>query len=241
MLHPLVFIHGFAFGNYIFQSVIDTLPRGYDITLLSLPGHEGEPELSPDIEQWCEHYLPQIPQNAIIIGWSLGGLLAVKLAHKVPMKHLILLGTTPQFIRTPSWEYGIKPHNFVAFGDNLQADTEQALMRFMAMQGVSISTLRTLRKVIVANLPTLTSVTHALKVLCNTSAITEYETLSDKITLILGTRDYIVPVALSQWLESQNITTHILESGHMPFLTPEFSDLLQSILQNILESGAPND
>ena len=228
-MKTLVFIHGFASGSYIFRPIIDTLATHYNIINISLPGHEQEQNMKADIDVWCEYYLPMVPHNSTIIAWSLGGLLALKIANTIAVSKFILLATNPQFIKTNAWQHGIKYQNFIAFKDSLKNDKERALLQFMTMQGVDKHTLSSLRTQISQNLPTLTGIVNALKVLHNTSAIEEYIKFSDKIVVVLGEKDYIVPISLSDWLQKHNIQTHTYSSGHMPFFHQKFD--LESLLK----------
>jgi pimeloyl-[acyl-carrier protein] methyl ester esterase len=40
-----------------------------------------------------------LPNNPILLGWSLGGLLAINIANKIKISQLILLASTPKFIK----------------------------------------------------------------------------------------------------------------------------------------------
>ncbi|MBI5399068.1 alpha/beta fold hydrolase [Candidatus Saganbacteria bacterium] len=44
-----------------------------------------------------------------LVGWSMGGMAALQLAAKFPekIKALVLVSTTPKFIRSPNWQFGL--------------------------------------------------------------------------------------------------------------------------------------
>jgi len=88
-----LFIHGWAFSSKVFTSLHGIK---YD-----LPAHgtNGEPYRS--MEETVESIALRLPGKHDVVGWSLGGSVAILLALRFPSKvrRLILLGTSPCFGR----------------------------------------------------------------------------------------------------------------------------------------------
>ncbi|EDP74585.1 alpha/beta hydrolase [Hydrogenivirga sp. 128-5-R1-1] len=90
LLSP-VFIHGWAFSSRVFNRC-----RGIKV---ELPGHGRNTEPYKNLESVVESLALSLPGRHDIVGWSLGGTLALMLAMKYPAKvnRLFLIGTSPYF------------------------------------------------------------------------------------------------------------------------------------------------
>jgi pimeloyl-[acyl-carrier protein] methyl ester esterase len=75
----------------------------YRITLIDLPGHGRSANVDGGLNEWCNEIIKILPNNPILLGWSLGGLLAINIANKIKISQLILLASTPKFIKDNDW------------------------------------------------------------------------------------------------------------------------------------------
>ena len=82
----LVLLHGWAFNSDIFIELVDKYKNDYCITVIDLPGHGRSPDVEGDIEDWCNEIIRFIPEKSILLGWSLGGLLSIFIAHQIKIK-----------------------------------------------------------------------------------------------------------------------------------------------------------
>lgn len=73
----------------------------------------------------------------VLIGWSLGALLALSLAPQSGAKRLILLSATPQFVATPEWPYGATHSELRALRNALRRNPPEALRAFAALCSTS--------------------------------------------------------------------------------------------------------
>src|SRR5688572_5114562 len=81
----LVLIHGWGRDSRTWQPVLESLQSFATVTLIDLPGFGAStvlPEFSLDAV--LDKIAAQLPQDAVIMGWSLGGMLAVQLAARFP-------------------------------------------------------------------------------------------------------------------------------------------------------------
>jgi len=93
--------------------------------------------------RWSEHdhfddavsdVVDDIPTNAILVGWSLGGALAEAIAQQCRhIKGLVTLATAPKFCRAKQWPYGMPAQRFEGFINNLATDPEKTMLRFLAL------------------------------------------------------------------------------------------------------------
>ena len=95
---PLVFLHAEALTRSMWQPQIDALSKVFRVVVLDLPGH-GALERSPfrlpmAIEEVAHIINAEVKSQALLIGLSLGGLVAIACAHQQPelLAGLVLSG-----------------------------------------------------------------------------------------------------------------------------------------------------
>ncbi len=86
-----VFIHGWAFSSRVFKS--------YKGIKVDLPAHGMNRERYLSFERMVEDIALKLPSRHDIVGWSLGGTVALLLALKFPdkVRKLFLIGVSPYF------------------------------------------------------------------------------------------------------------------------------------------------
>ncbi|MFA6169738.1 MAG: alpha/beta fold hydrolase [Candidatus Margulisiibacteriota bacterium] len=92
----IVYLHGFAVGPGIWQE----LPAG------------SAPELCfEDLAVEARRVAEMLPPQSCLVGWSMGGMLAVKAALLAPDKvaRLVLISTTPKFLAAADYPAGLSP------------------------------------------------------------------------------------------------------------------------------------
>ena len=80
---PLVCVHGWSLNGRVFDALRAALPQGYPLQTLDLPGHGGSPwqgELG-SLEAQTAWLLQRLPPRCALLGWSLGGQLALQAAN----------------------------------------------------------------------------------------------------------------------------------------------------------------
>src|SRR3990167_6159175 len=96
----LVFLHGWGFDHHIWHPLVDKMSHhDYpgDYYLVDLPGFGQSPMM--DWDAFKTALMTQCPGQWILIGWSLGGLLATRLALEIPQRvtRLINVASIPRF------------------------------------------------------------------------------------------------------------------------------------------------
>lgn len=83
----LVLIHGWGCDSRTWQPLLPALQNIATVTLIDLPGFGASPVLPEfSLDAVLDKIAAQLPQNSVVMGWSLGGMLAVQLAVRYPQK-----------------------------------------------------------------------------------------------------------------------------------------------------------
>ena len=219
----LVLLHGWGFNADLFNDLIESYKGQYRITKIDLPGHGRSDAVAGGINDWCNEIIKILPNNPILLGWSLGGLLAINIARKVQISKLILVASSPNFAQNDHWKFGIEADNFNQFSDALQLNLSKGLKRFISLQTKDKSQIKQLGHSIDTLPASTTALNQGLEILLNTDLTEQFLALDIDMKVILGRKDTLVPSTISSWYESQSIDTVILDTGHLPFLHQDFS------------------
>ena len=237
----VVLIHGWGMHSGIWMDFAKALAENHQVICLDLPGHGlSQPLLASNISEHSQALLASVPAGKIkIIGWSLGGLLALDMAKMAPerVESVVMLASNPYFIAQGNWP-GVRLEVLDGFAEQLRADPQQTLLRFMALQVNGLPDVRMrLQQIKQAVLSRPAADIASLEQGLNTLKYEDLrQTLVDltcPVSAILAGRDTLVPIALAESLRnlhSQMRVKVLPEAGHMPFMThPEA--LLGSVLE----------
>jgi len=224
---PIVLLHGWGFLPGIWSPVIEQLQqRGVElpITTPALP-------LNGHISQLTaiESLFDTLPDAAHLVGWSLGGELALAYALCFPerVSSLTLISSTPCFMNRPDWDLGQPATLLDDFDQRLDDSPTALLKRFSSLIRHGDNTAMRDRALTDSLLnqsePDTERLTSGLRFLrtidlrgaCNT------KTEMPPISLIHGTADSVVPMAAAQWLAQalQSTLTPIENASHALPLT----------------------
>lgn len=102
----LVLIHGWGCDSRTWQPLLESLQTFASVTLIDLPGF-GTSSVVPEfsLDAVLDKIVAQLPQNAVVMGWSLGGMLAVQLAVRFPdrIRAIITLAANLKFVAAPDF------------------------------------------------------------------------------------------------------------------------------------------
>ena len=104
---PLVMIHGWGMHSGVWQPLIKRLSKQYMLYLVDLPGMGNSRPVEPyHLHSLADEIAQVIPGVSDVLGWSLGGLVAQRIALNQPdrIRRLILVGSTPCFVSNNEWD-----------------------------------------------------------------------------------------------------------------------------------------
>jgi pimeloyl-[acyl-carrier protein] methyl ester esterase len=137
----LVLLHGWGLNVRVWDGLVDALSDQFRLIAVDLPGH-GRSAWSPGrntpAEQaWLLHStLAPISNRYSLLGWSLGGQIALDLAAAMPAQidKLVLVATTPRFTVAPDWPYGMKVNAITKMATQLREDYQKTVRDFLDLQ-----------------------------------------------------------------------------------------------------------
>lgn len=135
-------LHGWGLHSGLWGPLADELAANHRVLLVDLPGH-GRSDALPgmDLESMTQAVAKALDElldvPAVLVGWSLGSLVAQRLAAHAPERfsHIVWLAGTPSFVRRPGWEVGMDPAILQGFADWLMQDYRGTLLRFVSLNG----------------------------------------------------------------------------------------------------------
>lgn len=103
---PVVLLHGVGLNAEVWRPQIEGLRGAYRVIAPDLPGHGDSPcpEVTPTLEHYVQSVVPLIrslPEHALVIGHSMGAIIALALAAQVPSKVCAVAALNAIFERSP--------------------------------------------------------------------------------------------------------------------------------------------
>src|SRR5574340_1085064 len=117
----------------VFDALAAEFSGDFEVRALDLPGHGGRDPLPANtLRDWADDFAHRLPEGAMVLGWSLGGQVAMRAAldHPRRIARLVLLASTPRFVVAEDWRHGMSAADLQDFGAALIADPQATLLRF---------------------------------------------------------------------------------------------------------------
>lgn len=241
----LVLIHGWGFNSEIWNILFSELHKNFKIHLVDLPGFGRNHELKftnlKDTVQLLEKY---IPNNSILLGWSMGGLITSKIALYYPKKIIGLINVTssPCFITRPNWP-GISKHQLLKFYYQLTENYQETISNFIKIQNINSKCLNqeiyTLKNLVLSQpKPTISTLKKGLELLYSSDLRKEMTKLNIPILRIYGSLDTLVPKKIATILDQQLPKSQhkiMYQCAHAPFISNkyEFCSIILKFSQNL--------
>jgi pimeloyl-[acyl-carrier protein] methyl ester esterase len=241
----LVLLHGWGMNGDVWESVVPMLAKNFRVTTVDLPGH-GRSSLDTEftLEAVTAQIADAVPHGALVLGWSLGGLIATQLALKSPERvaGLILLCSAPRFVRTPDWPGGVDAGVLAGFARDLQTDFQGTIKRFLAIQAMGSDRAREEMRGLRDRLfrhgePNHAALAGGLEILRSVDLRARLSELKCPTWLIAGENDMLFPPAAARHTRELIADARLIiikGAGHAPFIShPDvFLSALESIAAN---------
>lgn len=244
----LVLLHGWGMSSTIWTPLLPALTQSFYVTVIDLPGL-GRSTSTDDItlESMAAKVAALIEQPAYWLGWSLGGLLAIKIASSYPekVKGLMSVSSNPCFVQREDWRCAMSPIVYQQFKAALKVSPEKTLSRFAMLQIQGSESAKVVLKQIKLVLADIRNSDHsssiqllATLILLENDLRAELSQLRCPVLHIYGEEDSIVPISTATAVKALNPQHQIISvkaSGHLPFLSsPDiFLQSIRSFIQTM--------
>ena len=211
--------------------VFDGLMRALSPRIASAAPHVSGNLLghAPDLRAVAAALAADAPARCTVIGWSLGGQIALEWARARPqqVERLVLFATTPRFVQRDGWTCAMDPQVFGDFTDAVAADPAGTLSRFNALQAYGdvfpravLHRLRALSGARAA--PSAQSLASGLRLLATSDLRASLHGISQPTLVLHGARDQVVPIGAAEALASalpHGELAVLIGAAHVPFLS----------------------
>jgi pimeloyl-[acyl-carrier protein] methyl ester esterase len=227
----LVLLHGFALHGGIWGPWAAQLAPHAELRALDLPGHGNRPwgDHIQDLSGLAEAVSDQVPAGAFVVGWSLGGMVALEFARLFPghLAGLVLIAATPRFVAGEDWAAGTDCRVLEDFAKRLATDYHRTMQDFLALQVHGAAdpqaTLRLLRQVLRSRPPPdPRALAIGLQILRHTDLRVVLPGIATPAIVIAGQHDRLTHPAAGEYLAGalpQAEFRRIAGAGHVPFLS----------------------
>ncbi len=233
----LVLLHGWGSDSSIWRSLLARLRQYFHLTLLDLPLAAEDP---------VKRVLPYLPSQAIYLGWSLGGMLACRIAAQYPerVSGLITVASNARFVAAPSWPEAMPEATFAQFAQLLESEPEKALRRFELLQCHGDANSKEVKKVL-AKLAEHATPWSRQELGAGLSCLRDWDNRQHLQDIccpalhIFAEADALVPVSATaqiKQLAPQHDVVVMANSGHIPFLS-QTEDFLDHVLSFAVSKG----
>ncbi|MCF1427091.1 MAG: pimeloyl-ACP methyl ester esterase BioH [Shewanella sp.] len=226
-------LHGWGVNSAAFAPLYDHLSE-YRVYYVDLPGFGFSQPADNSLKAWATQLAKQLPRGAFWAGWSLGGLVATRVALDFPehVRGLVTIASSPCFMaREEEGWFGI-PHQVLGqFSEQLGKNLPKTIARFLAIQAMGSATakedIKRIRELVLARpLPQSDALAAGLTMLAQEDLRPELDAINLPWLRIWGRLDSLVPkpviTAMPTTPASENMV--IAKASHAPFIshTEEF-------------------
>jgi len=234
---PLLLIHGWGMHGGIWSGVAEQLAQNCCVMVVDLPGHGYSvnhsrsplPASTLTLDSIVDELSAQFDEPLTVCGWSLGGQVALRwaLRHPQQVERLVMVASTPCFVRLDDWKYALSTEILEEFAVNLQHHYALTLKRFLALQvrggEREREWLTVLRDALFSRgEPDLSALQSGLDILRGCDLRGALPEVMQAMLVLAGERDTLIPQQASQYLASRTPKGRLATikgAAHAPFLS----------------------
>lgn len=224
-------LHGWGLHGGIFEDLARSLAREFRVHVLDLPGHGRSPwaKGAGDLEGMARGVAAHLPERCSLVGWSLGGLVAVRLAVRFPERvpALVVIAAGAAGARRRDWPEGTDEALLDGLRTRLGRDWKGTVQEFLGLEvrgdANPLEALRELRRcVAVGGAPSTAALEAGLSILRTADLRGELASVRARTLAIAGEYDRLVPPgavrALAEGIAGARYH-EVARAAHAPFLS----------------------
>jgi pimeloyl-[acyl-carrier protein] methyl ester esterase len=227
---PLLLIHGWGMHGGMWGGVAEKLAQYFHVLAVDLPGHGQSAAMAHyDLDRVVDILSAQFREPLNVCGWSLGGQVALRWAMRYPqqVQRLVLVASTPCFVRLDDWKYALSVEILEEFATNLQQNYAQTLKRFLSLQMRGSEQEREILAILRDGLfsrgePDLFALQAGLEILRISDLRAALPEVEQATLVLAGERDTLIPLQATQYLAQQMPNAELVKikgAAHAPFLS----------------------
>jgi len=240
----LVLLHGWGMNSKVWAPLLERLTPYFEIICVDLPGHgESDYANSWNLDDLVEELAGKLPEKFHLLGWSLGGMVALKFNELYPERvdKLIMLAASAKFTQAENWQNAQPVSILDAFINSLQKSPEMTVKRFLLLQTRGMENPKVINKwmktfIAESSLPCPKSLESGLNILATADLRPSLAKSTNPLLMILGEEDGLVPALVAQdsLAIKANIEIEVTKgAAHVPFLS--HPDVTASYIKKFLE------
>lgn len=225
-LPTLVLLHGWGYHKSAWpESWLQTLCERYDLLLVDLPGHGDDScqaivdaDLST-LDAWLQCLGASLPAQYSILGWSLGGQVAMRLAQQQSshVQALICLASNLSFVQRDGWPEAMAQDALQQFQTAFACLPERTLQRFCVLQAQGSEDPMAMTKLLRNQVRCRPSLGMGLDWLASLDLRNTWSQITCSSLVMLAEQDALVPASMAaavKAISSQNQTIELLAGSH---------------------------
>jgi pimeloyl-[acyl-carrier protein] methyl ester esterase len=236
---PLLLIHGWGMHGGMWGGVAERLAQDFRVIAVDLPGHGyslgsgkwevGSGESDSPLDIIVGELSARFNEPLNLCGWSLGGQVALRWAqlHPQQVRRLVLVTSTPCFVRQPGWDCAMAAETLAEFAAALEQNYALTLRRFLALQVRGSENERELQASLRNALfsrgePELAALQSGLNILRDCNLRDALPQIAQPALVIAGERDTLTPPDASRHLAERMPQARLAlvdGAAHAPFLS----------------------
>lgn len=226
----LVLLHGWGMHGGVWSEVMSSLAMHARVHAIDLPGHGRSQGIGMgSFDDAVDQVAANVPAGSVVCGWSLGGLVAQRLArrHAQRVRRLVLVASTPRFLESDEWPHGMRASTLETFARDLAEDPAATLATFVKLNALNGARGREAIREFSARLaersaPSRGALEHGLAWLRETDLRVDAGWIATPALVLHGARDALAPVAAGRWLAQALPHAELVvweDAAHLPFFT----------------------
>ncbi len=242
MSSQIVLLHGWGCDHRIWEPLLPFFESVGRVNAINISYCQSD--LIDTENKLCQHIASQLQENSILCGWSLGGMLALRIAAQYPQKvrALITLASNAVFVAKETWPDAMSLDTFKQFLSIFERNVSQALKRFIALEVYGDAQAAQQKQWLqkqeyIADKEQLHAGLKLLERLDNTRELSSLVTPS---LFCFGQHDSLVPVssayAFSSVMKAQHRVEVLPSSGHLlHYPTENLIPILHAFIRSVLK------
>ncbi len=207
MAREVVFLHGWGMRAGVWDALRSKL-AGRNTRAPDLPGY-GATAAPPayTLDTVVDRLANEAGAEIDLVGWSLGGLIALHWATTRParVRRLVLLSATPCFVANADWPHGVSPATLRMFMAQLKQSPDALMRRFCALQAEGEEDPGALSTALCAQRTDASAQTliDSLSLLGTSDVRHALASLTQPALILHGECDAVTPMVAAQWMGEQ--------------------------------------